>query len=121
MTRQFLTILASITVLSAAVFTGPASGASPPRAYHKVPTSGVTLKKKSGYWVECHYSGLGQVCEYVYAKVRTPKGGAASAGVKLQRVKVKDGPLKRKSGYYVECYYSGLGQVCEYVYAKPKP
>ncbi|HUR43780.1 MAG TPA: hypothetical protein VMZ01_06755 [Aestuariivirga sp.] len=116
MTKRVLTILASLTVLSTAVMAGPASGAT---TYKKLPASGVTLKKKSGYWVECHYSGLGQVCEYVYAKVRAPKGSAAS-GVKLQRIKVKDGPLKRKSGYYVECYYSGLGQICDYVYAKPK-
>ena len=117
MTKRFLAILASVTVLSAAVFAGPASSASRP-TYQKLPTADVTLKKRSGYYVECHYSGLGEVCEYVYARV---KGSAPGAKAKLQRIKVNESKLKRKSGYYVECHYSGLGEVCEYVYAKPKP
>jgi hypothetical protein len=77
----------------------------------------VTLKTKSGYVLQCYHSGLGEVCEYVYARARTPKGASA----RLQRARVKDGRLKMKSGYIVQCYYSGLGEVCEYVYAKPKP
>jgi|GEM_PF-2542016 len=120
MSKRVLTILASVTVLSAAVFAGPASGESRRPTYQKLQTSGVTLKKKSGYWIECRYTGLGQVCDYVYARVR-PKGSASTSKAKLQRIKVKDGPLKRKSGYWLECRYTGLGQVCDYVYAKPKP
>jgi hypothetical protein len=77
----------------------------------------VTLKRdKSGYYIQCYYSGLGEICEYVYARVRTSKG----ASRKLTRAKVKDGRLKRVSGYYVQCYYSALGEVCEYVYMKPR-
>ncbi len=68
MTKRFMTALASITVLSAAVFAGPASGDSTRPVYKKLSTSGVTLKKRSGYWIECRYSGLGEICEYVYAK-----------------------------------------------------
>ena len=121
MIKQFLTTLASITVLSASIVTGPASGETKRPTYQKLSTSGVTLKKKSGYWIECRYTGLGQVCDYVYAKVRTPKGSAPGAKVKLQRIKADSSTLKKRSGYVVECYYSGLGQVCDYVYAKPKP
>ena len=114
MNKRFLTILASITVLSIA-FIEPASSASS-RAYQKLPSSAVVLKKKSGYYIQCYYSGLGEICEYVYARVRTSKGASA----KLQRVKVKNGPLKKKFGYYTQCYYSALGEVCETVYMKPR-
>lgn len=116
MSKPSLTILAAIAVISAAVFTVPASSATS-RPYQKIPTSGVVLKNKSGYYIQCYYSGLGEICEYVYARVRTPKGAAA----KLQRAKVKNGPIKKRSDYYVQCYYSGLGEVCEYVYMKPRP
>jgi len=42
------------------------------------------LKTKSGYWVECQYSGLGEVCSYVYAR---PKPGA-----KFRRIKASAAP-----------------------------
>ncbi|MBC8036246.1 MAG: hypothetical protein H7X89_03410 [Rhizobiales bacterium] len=116
MSKRVLTLLASITVLSGAVFAGPASAETPRKSYQKLSTSGVTLKKKSGYWIECRYTGLGQVCDYVYARVK----GAPGAKAKLQRIKVKDGTLKKRNDYWIECRYTGLGQVCDYVYAKPK-
>jgi len=117
MTKRSLTLLASIAVFSGAMFAGPAIGGTKPQPYKKLSTSEVTFKKKSGYWVECRYTGLGTVCDYVYARVKGEPGTKA----KLQRIKANDSTLKRKSGYWVECRYSGLGEICEYVYAKPKP
>ncbi len=79
------------------------------------PPGTVMQELRSGY--ECRYTGLGTVCDYVYARVK----GAPGAKAKLQRIKANESTLKRRSGYWVECHCSGLGQVCEYVYAKPKP
>ena len=117
MTKRSTTLLASILVFSAALFPVQAIGGTKPQPYKKLSTSEVTFKKKSGYWVECRYTGLGTVCDYVYARVK----GAPGAKAKLQRIKANKSTLKRKSGYWVECRYSGLGEICEYVYAKPKP
>ena len=114
MSKPFLTVLAAIAAISAAVIAGPASSATT-RAYQKVP-SGVVLKNKSGYYIQCYYSGLGEICEYVYSRVSSPNG----ASTKLQRVKVKNGPLKKRSGYYTQCFYSALGEQCETIYMKPK-
>jgi rubredoxin len=113
MNKRFLTML-RMTAISAALLAGPASGETKPVTAKKMPaSSGVTFKRKFGYYVECRYSGLGEVCDYVYAK---PKGTD-----KLQRIKAKDSKLKTRQGYYVECRYSGLGEVCDYVYATVKP
>ena len=120
MFKRFLAMLASFTVLSAAIFTAPITAASSRPTYQKLPSPGVTLKKKSGYWIECRYSALGEVCDYVYARVRNAKGSAPNAGAKLQRIKVDDSKLKKKNGYWIECRYSGLGEVCDYVYATPR-
>lgn len=114
MSKPFLTVLAAIAAVSAAVLAGPASSATS-RAYQKVP-SGVVLKNKSGYYIQCYYSGLGEICEYVYSRVASPNGASS----KLQRVKVKNGPLKKRSGYYTQCFYSALGEQCETIYMKPK-
>jgi rubredoxin len=116
MNKRFLTVLLSMTVVSAALLAGPASADTQKSPAKKLSTSSdVKFKRKLGYYVECRYSGLGEVCDYVYAK---PKGSD-----KLQRIKATDSKLKTRLGYYVECHYSGLGEVCEYVYAtvKPKP
>jgi hypothetical protein len=117
MNKRFLTMSLSMTVIiSAAILAGSASGETQRVVAKKLSTSSdVTFKRKLGYYVECQYSGLGEVCNYVYAK---PKGSD-----KLQRIKAANSTLKTKLGYYVQCYYSGLGEVCEYVYAtvKPKP
>ena len=118
MAKRLPAMLASI-ILSAALFTAPVTAASSRLTYQKLPSPGVTLKKKSGYWIECRYSGLGEVCDYVYARVRNAKGSAPNTGIKLQRIKVNDSKLKKKSGYWIECRYSGLGEVCDYVYASP--
>lgn len=116
MPNRFLIVLASAAVLSAGLVAGPSSSDAAKPAFQKLPSSGVKLKNRSGYYVQCYYSGLGEICEYVYARVRTSKG----ASPKLQRVKVKNGPLKKKLGYYTQCYYSALGEVCETVYMKPR-
>lgn len=114
MKKRFLAMSLSMTVISAAVLAGPASGDTQRGTLKKLSTSSeLTLKRKFGYYVECYYSGLGQVCDYVYAK---PKGSD-----KFQRIKAKNTKIKTKQGYYVQCYYSGLGEVCEYVYATVKP
>ena len=111
MTRPVLAAMAAVTIcVSAPVF---AETKSP--AFSKVKSSDVTLKKKNGYWVECSYSGTGQVCNYVYAYAK--KGDAPA---NMYRVKASDSKLKKRGDYYIECTYSGLGQVCNYVYARVK-
>ncbi|MGE0006862.1 MAG: hypothetical protein AB7S92_14865 [Parvibaculaceae bacterium] len=117
MPKRIPTILAAALALSLGLAAAPATGdAASKQVYQRLPTSGVKLKNKSGYYVQCYYSALGEQCEYVYARVRTSKGKSA----RLQRVKVSNGPLKKKLGYYTQCYYSALGEQCETVYMKPR-
>lgn len=113
MTKRFLTLMAALAIFCAVPLVA-ADAAS--RPLQKLPSSGTVLKKKSGYYIQCYYSGLGEICEYVYARVRTSKGASA----RLHRVKVANGPLKKKLGYYTQCYYSALGEVCETVYMRPR-
>ena len=79
-----LTIVAAIMVAFPTILAEPASSATA-RAYQKLPGSGVVLKKKSGYYIQCYYSGLGETCEYVYARVRTSNGNGRSRGMKLRQ------------------------------------
>ena len=116
MPKRLLITLAATLVLSAGLVAAPSTGDAAKQVFQKLPSSGVKLKNRSGYYVQCYYSGLGEICEYVYARARTSKGASA----KLQRVKVSNGPLKKKLGYYTQCYYSALGEVCETVYMKPR-
>lgn len=116
-------LLSRVTIAAAClalVSTLAYSAESRTPTFTKLRQADVTFKKKNGYWVECTYSGLGQVCNYVYARTKS----AAGARLKFEPVRADDKELKRKNGYWVECYYSGTGQVCTYVYArvkKPKP
>ena len=120
MTIRFLATLASCAVLCAPVLAGPAYSDTQKAKYQKLQTGETTLRKKSGYWVECSYSGLGDNCYTVYAHVRTPAGGAPGAAAKLMPLKADSNvTLRRKAGYWVECTYSGLGENCYYVYASP--
>jgi len=113
MTNRLLTLLASAAILSAATLALPGD-ATAAQKFQRLPAKGTVLKQKSGYYIQCYYSGLGEICEYVYARVKT------SNGAKLQRVKVANGPLKHKLGYYTQCYYSALGEQCVTVYMKPR-
>jgi hypothetical protein len=68
MINRFAVLSASLAALSAGLLAAPALSAN-------------KLKEKSGYWVECRYSGLDEVCEYVYGR---PKAGAKFRRVKAQ-------------------------------------
>lgn len=113
--RILIALAAALALAAAGLVTGPSPSEAAKQVLQKLPSSGVKLKNKSGYYVQCYYTGLGEECEYVYSRAKGPKGAAA----KFERVKVKNGPLKKKLGYYTQCYYSALGEVCETVYMKP--
>ena len=80
--------------------------------YEKIPSNGVTFKKKSGYWTECRYDGLGTVCETIYAK---PKNG------KLRPVPAGAAKLTKKAGQVMVCYWgSNNAEICYWAYSPRK-
>ena len=98
-------------VLAAAMFV-----ASPVLAetvkYAKVPSKGTTFKKKSGYWTECYYSGLGEVCHTVYAREKNGR---------LKAVTVVNTKLTKKQGQVLVCYTgSHNAEVCYWAYSPRK-
>lgn len=113
MSGRLSILLAATLALSLGLLTGPSISDAAQQTLQRLPSSGVKLKNKMGYYVQCYYSGLGEQCEYVYSRAKGPSA-------KLERVKVKNGPLKKKLGYYTQCYYSALGEQCETVYMKPR-
>ena len=114
---RFLISLGLILGIPGFAVAASVKGTAPPSAYVKLPSAGTTLKKRAGYWVECSYSGLGENCYYVYARVKN----AAGTGHSYQRVKVGNTTLKKRAGYWTECSYTAVGESCYTVYAGGKP
>ena len=71
MRSWFIASMASLAVAAATMVASPAMGDTQKPMAAKLKTSNqVTFKQKLGYWIECHYTGLGQECNYVYATVK---------------------------------------------------
>ena len=101
-----------IPLLAAALFCAAAfaaeSAVSAETKFQKIPSNGVTFKKRAGYWTECRYTGLGTVCETVYAKARNGK---------FRKIPASHA-LKRKAGQVLVCYDgSHNAQVCYWAYS----
>jgi len=76
--------------------------------FQKIPTKGVTLKKKAGYWTECRYTGLGTVCETVYMRAKNGE---------YRKLRADKGNLKNKGGQVLVCYTgSHNAEVCYWTY-----
>jgi hypothetical protein len=112
MTSRLIPLVAAAAVVCAATIAAGTAGAAEAK-FQKIPSNGVTLKKRAGYWTECHYSGLGTVCETVYAKAKNGK---------FRKVPASAGTLKRKAGQVLVCYDgSHNAQVCYWAYSPRKP
>ena len=107
MISRLMPVLAVAGLLCAAPFhAGPSLAAE--TTFQKIPSKGVTFKKKAGYWTECRYSGLGTICETVYAKARNGK---------FRKLPASEGRLKRKAGQVLVCYTgSHNAEVCYWAY-----
>jgi hypothetical protein len=101
----------SLVLAAAAIFiAGPVQAEM--AKHQKVPSKGTTFKKKSGYWTECYYSGLGEVCTTVYARLKTGK---------LKPATVANTKLIRKQGQVMVCYWgSHNAEVCYWAYSPRK-
>ncbi len=98
--------LAIAAVCAAILAAGSAYSAEP--KFQKIPSKGTTFKLKAGYWTECRYTGLGTVCETVYAKARNGK---------FRKIPASQ-TLKRKAGQVLVCYDgSHNAQVCYWAYS----
>ena len=101
-----LTLVLAATMIAAA----PVSAETSP--YKKIPSKGTSFKKKSGYWTECYYSGLGEVCHTVYMKAKDGK---------LKPVPVATTKLTKKQGQVMVCYWgSHNAEVCYWAYSPRK-
>jgi hypothetical protein len=75
----------------------------------RIPSNGVTFKKKAGYWTECRYTGLGTVCETVYSRAKNGK---------FKAVTVANSKFKKRAGEYQVCYWgSNNAEICYWVYS----
>lgn len=110
MTFRRLTMIASAALAAPLLLGMPAMAASDGPTFTKRAAPDAKLKQKAGYWMECRYTGSGEVCEYVYMGVK--------GNTKFQRLKVSDSKLQKRGDYWLECRYTGSGQVCEYVYMR---
>ncbi len=100
-------IAAAALVVAAAAAPAPTAAAEP--QFHKIPSKGVTLAKKSGYWAECRGSGADATCKTVYARTATGKFRKLPAG---------EGILKNKAGQVLVCYPgSNNAEICYWVYS----
>jgi invasion protein IalB len=108
-----LTALAAAAALlcAGALAALPADAAEKP-AFGKIPAKGVTLKRKAGYWTECRYSGLGTICETVYARAKNGK---------FRKLAAKAGKVTTQNGYVQICYDgSNNATICYWVYTRVK-
>ena len=109
-TSLFLVLATSAAIVMGSA--GPATVAAAEPRFQKIPSSGVTFKKKAGYWTECRYSGLGTICETVYAKARNGK---------FRKLRANEGKLTRKAGQVLVCYTgSHNAEVCYWTYTPRK-
>lgn len=108
MISRVIPLLAAAALLCAGTMTaGPAEAANP--TFHKIPSKGVTFKKKAGYWTECRYDGLGTVCETVYAKAKNGK---------FRKIPAGSAKFKHKAGQTQVCYWgSNNAEICYWVYS----
>lgn len=99
-----------ILVLAAAIVT--AAPALAETQYQKIPSKGVTFKNKMGYWTECRYDGLGEVCSTVYARQKNGQLKAAT---------VANTKLTKKQGQTMVCYWgSNNAEICYWAYSPTK-
>ncbi len=107
MSFRLIPLFAVAALLCAGPFgAAPAPAAEP--ALHKIPSKGVTFKKKAGYWTECRYSGLGTICETIYMRAKNGK---------FRKLPASEGRLKRKAGQVLVCYAgSHNADVCYWAY-----
>ena len=109
-TGLFLVLAMTTSVVIGSIGAGTVESAEP--RFQKIPSSGVTFKKKAGYWTECRYSGLGTICETVYAKARNGK---------FRKLRANEGKLTRKAGQVMVCYTgSHNAEVCYWTYTPRK-
>ncbi len=111
MHSRLIPVLAAAAVAATALLVATPATAAEPKL-QRVPSKGTTFQKKNGYWTECRYTGLGTVCETVYAKAKNGKfTPAVVAGSKFTR----------KSGQVMVCYDgSNNAQICYWVYSPRK-
>jgi hypothetical protein len=101
----------AIVILCFAGTVGTASAISA-EAYNKIPSKGTTFKKKMGYWTECYYSGLGEVCHTVYAKAKDGR---------MKAVPVAAAKLTKKQGQTMVCYWgNNNSEICYWAYSPRK-
>lgn len=111
MYSRLIPVLAAAAVAAIGLVGVDAVSAAEP-TLQKVPYKGTTFQKKNGYWTECRYTGLGTVCETVYAKARNGK---------LRPLVVAGSKFTRKSGQVMVCYDgSNNAQICYWVYSPRK-
>ncbi len=106
--------LHAISFLAAAMLAsaGATAASAAESALQKVPSRGVTFSKKAGYWTECHYSGLGTVCEIVYARAKNGK---------FKPVPVGAAKLRHKAGQVQVCYWGQHNaEICYWAYSPRK-
>lgn len=107
---MMLTRLSLVLAATAMFVAAPALAET--QRYQKIPSKGVTFKKKMGYWTECYYSGLGEVCTTVYARDKSGRYKPAAVGATR---------LTRKQGQVLVCYTgSHNADVCYWAYSPRK-
>jgi hypothetical protein len=101
-----------LTLVLAAAMIAAAPVSAETSQLQKVPSKGTTFKKKMGYWTECYYSGLGEVCHTVYAKTKDGR---------MKAVPVASAKLTKKQGQVMVCYWgSHNAEVCYWAYSPRK-
>ena len=105
-------MLTRLTLVLAAAMIAAAPAAADTSKYQKIPTKGVTFKKKMGYWTECYYSGTGEVCTTVYARADNGKFKPAAVGATR---------LVKKQNQTMVCYWgSNNAEICYWAYSPRK-
>ena len=108
MTMRLIPLFAAAAAVFCAASLSTGTAVSAETKFQKIPSKGVTFKKRAGYWTECRYTGLGTVCETVYAKARNGK---------FRKIPASQA-LKRKAGQVLVCYDgSHNAQVCYWAYS----
>ena len=112
MNTRLIRAFATSAILCFAATVGPSGAMAAEPGYEKIPSKGVTFKKKAGYWTECRYSGLGTICETVYAKAKNGK---------MRPVPVAAAKLVKKQGQTMVCYWgNNNSEICYWAYSPKK-
>ena len=59
MTMRLIPLFAAAAAVICAASLSPGTAVSAETKFQKIPSKGVTFKKRAGYWTECCYTGSG--------------------------------------------------------------